>query len=152
MRLAESIHIRASQQEVWDYITDFTNYGEFVAGLTRWELEGEKQAGLGARYRLLVRAGSADVGGLIEVVEWDPPCDLAFSSVTGVDQRGRWRLRNAGEGVTKVEFRWAYGIAGGGIAALIAERISSRSLRRDLKLTLIQLKAGVEKQAALSTS
>jgi hypothetical protein len=31
--------------------------------------------------------------GLIEVVEWAQPCEFAWSSVTGVDQRGRFRLR-----------------------------------------------------------
>ena len=40
-----------------------------------------------------MRVGSAEVGGLIEVVEFSPDCDLAWNSVTGIDQRGRWRLR-----------------------------------------------------------
>jgi hypothetical protein len=50
---------------------------------------------LRARYRILLHVGSADVGGLIEVVEWSPIGDMAWSSVTGIDQRGRWRLRAA---------------------------------------------------------
>ena len=40
---------------------------------------------------------------------------MAWTSVTGVDQRGRWRLREAGDGRTRVEFRFAYGVAGAGI-------------------------------------
>ena len=40
-----------------------------------------------------MHVGSADVGGLIEVVEYHPPGDLAWTSITGIDQRGRWRLR-----------------------------------------------------------
>ena len=65
-----------------------------MSGVTRWEVASEQPAGLGARYRMLFRVGSAEVGGLIEIVEWDPPCELAWTSVTGVDQRGRWRLRD----------------------------------------------------------
>ena len=42
---------------------------------------------------MLLRVGSAEVGGLIEVVECVPNRDLAWTSVTGIDQRGRWRLR-----------------------------------------------------------
>ena len=42
-----------------------------------------------------MRVGSADIGGLIEVVECDPAADLAWTSITGIDQRGRWRLREA---------------------------------------------------------
>ena len=57
--------------------------------------------GLGARYRMLMRVGSAEVGGLIEVVEFTPGRDLAWNSVTGIDQRGRWRLRERGGGRTR---------------------------------------------------
>ena len=42
-----------------------------------------------------MRVGSAEVGGLIETVEFGPERDLAWTSVTGIDQRGRWRLREA---------------------------------------------------------
>ena len=63
---------------------------------------------------MLLRVGSAEVGGLIEVVEWDPPCELAWTSVTGLDQRGRWRLRELPGDRTRVELRLAYGVAGAG--------------------------------------
>ncbi len=55
-----------------------------------------------------MRAGSAEVGGLVEVVEWDERCDMAWSSVNGIDQRGRWRLREQEDGTTKVTLRLAY--------------------------------------------
>ena len=89
-------------------------------------------AGLGARYRMLIRVGAADVGGLIEIVEWQPEGDMAWTSVTGIDQRGRWRLRDLGDGRTRVTFRFAYGVAGGGIAGLIAERVAALSLQPPL--------------------
>lgn len=144
MRINEAIEIRAPMRDVWDFLADFTNYPEFMVGLTRWELIGKQSAGLGARFRLLIHAGSTDVGGKIEVVEWSEPTDIAFTSVTGIDQRGRWRLRRAREGVTRVEFRWAYGVAGGGIAGLIAERLAAPGLRRNLRRSLVQLQQAVE--------
>ena len=55
-------------------------------------------SGLGARYRMLIRVGSAEVGGLIEIVECHRAARHGLDSVTGVDQRGRWRLREAGDG------------------------------------------------------
>ena len=39
-------------------------------------------------------------------MEWDEPNDLAWSSVTGIDQRGRFRLRPVGSGSTRVELRY----------------------------------------------
>ena len=93
MRLNESIVVSAPPKLIWDYIADPDNALHFMSGVTRWEVEGEQRTGLGARYRMLMQVGSAEMGGLIEVVEFSEPLDMAWSSVTGVDQRGRWRLR-----------------------------------------------------------
>src|SRR2546421_904265 len=112
MRVAASINIAAPMEKVWSVISDPERALTFMAGVTGWEVAGEKRSGLGARYRMLFRVGSAEIGGLIEVVEWDEPCDLAWTSVTGLDQRGRYRLREAGRDLTRVELRLAYGVAG----------------------------------------
>ena len=93
---------------------------------------------------MLLRVGSAEVGGLIEVVEWKKPSDLAWSSVTGVDQRGRWRLREQRDGGTRVELRLSYGVAGAGLSGWIAERLSAPTVRGHLRRSLQQLKRQVE--------
>lgn len=144
MRIQESLTIAAPRQFVWDFVSDFAAYPEFFDGLTRWELCSEQETGLGARFRMLLRVGSADVGGLIEIVEWSPPGDLAWSSVTGLDQRGRWRLRERSERSTVVTFRFAYGVAGGGITGLIAERVAARPLRRRVRRSLVNLRRAIE--------
>ena len=111
MRATAGTTISAPIETVWGVVSDPERALSFMSGVTRWEVEGEERAGLGARYRMLLRVGSAEVGGLIEIVEWDPPKELAWTSITGVDQRGRWRLRSVADGRTKVEIRLA---AGGG--------------------------------------
>jgi uncharacterized membrane protein len=115
-----------------------------MSGVTRWEVQGEPPKGLGARYRVLFRVGAAEVGGLVEVVEFDEPCDMAWSSVTGIDQRGRWRLRAVDEDRTRVELRLAYGVAGAGVAGLLAELVAAPRLGSHLRRTLHQLKRQVE--------
>jgi uncharacterized membrane protein len=145
VRINESTTIEAPPRAVWEYITDFSNYLKFIAGLTRWEPVGDRTRGLGARFKVLIRVGAADVGGVIEVVEWEEGRDIAFTSVTGLDQRGRWRLREKRDGTTRVEFRWAYGVAGGGIAGIVAERLATPGLRRDLRQSLTNLKQNVER-------
>jgi carbon monoxide dehydrogenase subunit G len=144
MRLAQSVEIKAPMEEVWDYLVEPANVLGFMAGMTRWEAIGEPRSGPGARFKMLIRVGAADVGGVIETVEWNPPTDLAMTSVTGVDQRVRWRLRPGSDGRTRVELRWAYGVAGGGIGGLIAERVAAPQLRRDLKASLTLLKRAIE--------
>jgi uncharacterized membrane protein len=93
---------------------------------------------------MLFRIGSAEVGGLIELVEWDPPWELAWTSVTGLDQRGRFRLRRGPGHQTRVELRLAYGVAGSGIAGWIAERIAAPTVSAHLRSSLQQLKRMVE--------
>ena len=144
MRLNESVVVSVPQQDVWDYLSDLDNYLHFMSGITRWEREGEQTSGLGARRRMLIRVGSAEVGGLIEVVEWDPPNDLAWSSVTGVDQRGRLRLRPVGSNSTRVELRYAYGVAGSGLSGWISEKVSAPTISSHLRTSLQQLKRVVE--------
>jgi uncharacterized membrane protein len=144
MRLNESIVISAPPKLVWDYLAEPANYLHFMSGVTRWEVEGEQRGGLGARYRMLIRVGSAEVGGLIEIVEWREEREMAWSSVLGVDQRGRWRLRVQGDGRTRVELRFAYGVAGSGITGWIAEHVAAPTLGRHLRRSLQQLKRQVE--------
>jgi uncharacterized membrane protein len=145
MRIDCSVVIDAPREAVWDYATDPAGIVEFMEGLTRWEVASEHDRGLGARYRILIRVGSADVGGLVEVVEWDPEGgNMAWSSVTGVDQRGRWRVRSLSPERTRLHFRFAYGVAGGGISGMIAERVAAVPLRRRLRASLRNAKRALE--------
>ena len=148
MRVNSSIVVRAPRELVWEHITDPARYLDFMVGITRWQLEDapdhETTLELGSRIRMLIRVGAAEVGGLIEIVECSPVGDLAWSSVTGIDQRGRWRLRDAGKGMTRVELRYSYGVAGAGIAGLIAERVGAPILRRRLRESLLRLKKRIE--------
>jgi uncharacterized membrane protein len=147
VRIEQSVTVNAPRSAVWGFVTDPGNYLDVIDGLTRWEVVGENDRGLGARYRMLIKVGSAQVGGLVEVVEWIPPGDMAWSSVLGVDQRGRWRLRDLSGERTRVTFRFAYGVAGGGITGLIAERVAAPSLRRRFRKSLLNVKQAIEREA-----
>jgi len=144
MRLNESVVISSPPQVIWDYLADPENYLRFMAGITRWEVVGEQAIGLGARYRILMRVGAAEVGGLIEIVEFSEPADMAWSSVTGIDQRGRWRIRAIDASRSRVEFRYAYGVAGSGLFGWLSERASAPTIGRHLRRTLHQLKRQIE--------
>ena len=144
MRVKAQIHISAPPASVWEVISDPTRQLSYMSGITRWEVAGERASGLGARYRMLLRVGSAEVGGLIELVEFAPPREIAWTSVTGVDQRGRWRLREASGNRTRVELRLAYGVAGSGLGGWVAEHVASPIVTGHLRRTVQQLKRLVE--------
>jgi uncharacterized membrane protein len=144
MRINESTVAAAQTETVWRYLADPENYLRFLSGIALWEVAGEKPNGLGARYRILVRVGAAEVGGVIEMVEWNEPFDIAWHSVTGVDHRGRFRIREHGSGRSRIEYRFAYGLVGGGIAGMLAETAAALPVRGQMRRSLRQLKRQVE--------
>jgi hypothetical protein len=105
---------------------------------------------------MLMHVGSAEVGGLVEVVEYDPRCDMAWVSVVGIDQRGRWRLRERtgsdGSAVTRVELRLSYGVAGSGVFGWLAEHVAAPTVRGHLRRSLQQLKRQVEHEQLRSAA
>jgi len=64
--------------------------------LERWETITDGPPRVGSRYTVLWKIGSIPVGGIAEVVEFEKARDLAWINITGVTQRGRFRLRDAG--------------------------------------------------------
>lgn len=144
MRASACTVVSAPIETVWEVVSDPERALSFMSGVTRWEVASDEPRGLGARYRMLMRVGSAEIGGLVEVVEWDAPGDMAWTSVTGIDQRGRWRLRPAPGGRTRVELRLAYGVAGAGLAGWLAEKIAGPAVSAHLKASCRQLARLVE--------
>jgi len=145
LRLEQKIEVEAAREAAWELIRYPSNYPRLMAGITRFEAEGDPDAepGMGSRYSMRMHVGSADVGGLVEVVEYDEPGDLAWTSVTGIDQRGRWRLRENGDGKTTVRLRLQYG-APGGLLAGVAERLSAPTVSGHLRRSLENLKRELE--------
>jgi uncharacterized membrane protein len=143
VRLEECIDIEAPRQAVWNTIADAERYPTFMAGVTRWDVKSGPSMGRGARIDMRMAVGSAQVGSLIEVVEFDEPADLAWTSVTGIDQRGRWRLREHDAGRTSVRLRLAYQ-APGGLVGWVTDRVAARGVRDNLRRSLLALKERVE--------
>ncbi|HET6865249.1 MAG TPA: SRPBCC family protein [Solirubrobacteraceae bacterium] len=144
MRINRTTVLAAPIEDVWAIVTDPERVLGFMSGVTRWEVVGERATGLGARYRMLFRVGAAEVGGLVEVVEFDEPCDFAWTSVTGLDHRGRWRLREAPGGRTRIELRLAYVVEGAGLSGWVAERVAAPTVSGHVRRTLEQLARLVE--------
>lgn len=144
MRVAADIEVAAPPQAIWEFVADPSRALHYMSGITRWEVVSDEPTGMSARYRMLLRVGSAEVGGLIEIVEFDEARDLAWTSVTGIDQRGRWRLRERPGGRTRVELRLSYGVAGAGLFGLLAEQLAAPIVRGHLQRTVQQLKRQVE--------
>ena len=143
MRLQRRIDIAADRYSVWKRVSDPGCYPEFMANLERWETVTEGPVGVGSRFTVHWKVGSVPIGGVIEVVEFDEARDVAWIGITGITLRGRFRLRDCGDGRTRVVFRLAYE-APGGILGLIADRVAARQVGRTMTETLTNLKDLVE--------
>jgi acyl-CoA synthetase (AMP-forming)/AMP-acid ligase II/uncharacterized membrane protein len=144
MRIEKSIVVDASREDAWELISDPCAYPRFMTGLSGVTLKSaDRPTGLGARFQVHFRIGSAEVGGLVEIVECDEPADLAWTSVTGIDQRLRWRLRETDDARTRVTLRLAWN-APGGVLGAISEQVSKPMVASTLDRSLQNLKAELE--------
>ena len=143
MRVQRQCVIDADRDTVWKVVADPGCYPEFMAGLERWETLGDGATGLGSRYTVHLKIGSVPIGGVVEVVEFDEPRELSWVGITGISQRGRFRLRETDDGRTKVTFRLAYESAGN-LLGLIADRVAARQVGRTIGQSLANLRRMVE--------
>ena len=143
MRIEESITIAAPREEVWRYVSEPERYSEFMVGSSWSPVPGEASSGLRARSQVEVRVRSIDLGGVVEVVEWDPPHELAWTNITGIDQRGRWILRDCGS-ETEVILRVSYQVPGG-FLALVASQLGRPLIQRDVRRSLEALNEAVQR-------
>jgi uncharacterized membrane protein len=147
MRVDQKRRIKADRETVWAWICDPARYPEFMDGVSRWSVLGDRSSGCGARWDVRLQIGAAPIGGVVEVVEFEEPGDLAWNSVTGVTMRGRWRLRERTPGETEVGLRLAYQ-SPGGLMGLIADRVAAPIVRRSLQRSLRNLQMLVESRPA----
>ena len=143
MRVERRITLNADRETVWKVLEDPNDYPSLLPHLQRWEPVTAGPPGVGSRYTVLWEIGGIPVGGVVEVVEFDAARDLAWISITGVTQRGRFRLRDAGPGRTTVTFRLAYH-SDGGLLGLIADRIAARQVGHSLSESLKNLQRLVD--------
>jgi carbon monoxide dehydrogenase subunit G len=141
MRVEESIRIAAPREEVWPLVSQPERYSEFIVGSSWSPLPGEPTTGPRARFKIGIDAGSIDLGGVVEFIEWDPPHEIAWTNITGIDQRGRWILRNRHPD-TEVTLRVSYQVPGG-VLALIASQLGRPLIRRDVRRSLEALREAV---------
>jgi uncharacterized membrane protein len=139
VRIEEHTTLPVAPEKVWAHLVEPDNYPAFMEGVVRWEVEGERRTGRGARWSIRMRVGTAFVGGLVEVVEFDEGRELAWTSITGVDHRGRFRLRSRRPGETEVTFRLSFTLPGG-LLSRLAERIAGRAVAANVRRSLERLR------------
>lgn len=165
MRVEESVNIDAPPERVWELIRDPAGYPRLLDWVETFDPQDQgadhneaadshgyadhddeedaTEPAVGARYEMRVKVGSASVGGLVEIVEYEPQRDIVWTSITGVEQRGRLRLRSRGQNAARLTMRISYG-APGAFYGTLAELLSVPQINRSLKRSLQNVKLDAE--------
>jgi|SRR5437588_5463806 len=136
IRIERSLEVEREPEAVFALISDPLRFPEFFNGITRWELCSTKQRGLGAEYRVLMKVGSIEAGGVIRVTDWQEPRTIAWRSERGTHQRGRWTVTPHEDGTTELALEITIDLAGGLIGRLV-ERVVGRIVGGNMAATLL---------------
>ena len=135
MKIRKAIDIDREPKKVFDLVDDPARYPTFFVGITKWDLRSEQPRGVGARYRVLMKVGSIEAGGTVQVVRRDEPRSIEWESEQGIRQKGRWELEENGHGGTTLTLEIEYDLSGGPVGALV-ERLAGRIVGRNMWATL----------------
>ncbi|MGH2752387.1 MAG: SRPBCC family protein [Actinomycetota bacterium] len=143
--MRQSIVIDATSEIVFPLIDDPSRYPDFFVGVTRWEPRSTRRRGVGARYRVLMRVGSVEAGGIIKISERSMNRSIAWESETGVGHEGRWELEDE-DGLTRLSLEIRYDLSGP--LGWLVERLTGRIVGRNLWATLMAARRLVESETA----
>jgi ribosome-associated toxin RatA of RatAB toxin-antitoxin module len=135
MKIRKSIEIERKPEEVFELVDDPARYPEFFVGITRWEPRSEVRRGVGAKYRVLMKVGSIEAGGIVRVTDRSEPRGIEWVAERGIRQEGRWRLEPSDSG-TVLTLEIDYDLSGGPVGALV-ERLTGRIVGRNMWATLL---------------
>ena len=144
MRISQKIHIERPPADVFKLVGDPARYPSFLSGATTWKPVSEQTQGVGARFRVLMKVGAVQVGGVIEVNRWEDDVCIEWTAVPGVRQAGRWLLTPT-DGGTDLEIELDSDI-GGGLVGKLVERIAAKTLMRNLWATLLAARRIIENE------
>src|SRR6266540_744377 len=145
MRIEESIEVDAPTDRVWQLIEDPAALSGLDEGLIIETDPETPKGGLHARYRALWHVGPVPLGTDVEIVELIPSREMAWTALTGVDHRFRFRLRELGPKRSRLVLRFGY--SSPGPLGILADLASYGRVRATLRRLLVAVKAEAERAA-----
>lgn len=135
IHLERSIVIARGPSAVFSLIGDPDRYEEFFVGITRWTPRSTDRQGEDARFRVLMKVGSIEAGGLVRVTEWEEARTIRWESEAGLHQSGRWRVEEHPDG-TRLSLEIEFDLSGGPMGWMV-ERLAGRIVARNIWATLL---------------
>jgi carbon monoxide dehydrogenase subunit G len=145
--IVESIEIARSPEEVFSYVTDFSHFHEWQAGVVSAHLEGGAPLAVGSKAAVTRRVGRRELARTEEVTELDPPRSWTVRGRGGpltATARGTIEPLAAGE---RSRVTVALEFEGRGIGSLLVPLLVRPKARKELPSNQERLKAVLERPA-----
>jgi hypothetical protein len=124
LEFGAAVTARTTPERAFEYFADYHHVAQVVEGVTRWEPVGGRTRGVGARYRVEMRALGLPLRNVLRLDRWRPPEEIGWISDSGlVKQEGRFRFTRVEAGEVKIELRIAYEPPASVIGTAIARRL-----------------------------
>ena len=157
MNRAEAvITINAEAPTCFDYVTNPTNVPGFMAGITRYEPQGTKDRGKGARFDSVADIAGRKFETVLAITDWKDGERMTVSSSSGLKLKASWLFEEFDDGTTDVTLVNEYEPPGvfrlmGGLVRSAVEKATEQSLerlKRQVEATPTRRKAPAKKRAA----
>ena len=124
LEFGAAVTARTTPERAFEYFADYHHVAQVLEGVTRWEPVGGRTRGVGARYRVEMRALGLPLRNVLRLDRWRPPEEIGWISESGlVKQEGRFRFTPVEAGELKIELRIAYEPPASVIGTAIARRL-----------------------------
>lgn len=145
--IVHSVEISRSPEDVFAYLTDFSNATEWQENLVSANVEGPGPFGVGSRVKMTRRIGRAERKMTTEVTEHNPPRSFAFRGIDGpIRPIGKGTVEPVGEGRSR--FTMELDFEGHGIGKLLVPLVVRRQASGDMPKSQQRLKARLESGGA----
>ncbi|MFN2591159.1 MAG: AMP-binding protein [Actinomycetota bacterium] len=145
MLLRRSVLIEATPDAVFDLVSRPERYAEFMAGVTRWDARTKRTRGRGARFKILMKVGSIEAGGVVRITEWLKNRVIEWRAEQGIDQSGRWQIRPVEGGGTELSLQLEFNLVGP--LSGVVERLAARVVGRNVEASLLAARRILESEA-----
>ena len=103
-----SVTVDCPPEEAFDYFADYKHVPLVLEGVTKWEPVGSKTSGVGALYKVEMKAMGLPLSNVLRLNRWRRPHEIGWVSQSGlIKQEGGFKFTKVDEGVS-IELRIAY--------------------------------------------
>lgn len=142
--IVQSVEISRSAEEVFGFLTDFSQSTEWQENLVSAHLEGNDPLRVGSHVKMTRRIGRSERKMTNEVTEHNPPRSFSFRGIDGpIRAIGKGTVEPVGDG-TRSRFTMELDFEGHGIGKLLVPLVVRRQARSDMAKSQDRLKARLE--------